>query len=157
MLIESPRAAGPELESIIVRVLNDPRNRQYAELLLQKCLEHLGNNAGSRRPASEVLENIYAVEQMVADNIMESYLVPELARRANTNENYFKRIFRWVFGIPPHQYIIRLRMRKARRLLSSGQSVKATAIACGYNGNAEFTKAFKKFWGLAPEDIRNDR
>jgi AraC-like DNA-binding protein len=156
-LIESPRAAGPELESIIAQVLQDPRNRQHAELLLQKCLEHLGNNSSSRRPASEVLENIYAVEQMVADNIMESHLVPELARRASTNVNYFKRMFRWIFGIPPHQYIIRLRMRKARRLLRSGQSVKATAIACGYNSNAEFTKAFKKFWRLAPEDVRSDR
>jgi AraC-like DNA-binding protein len=154
VLISSPRAAGPETELIIGHLLNEPRSEKNAELLLRNLFTHLEKDHQYKPPGREVLNNIYAVEQMIAENIREHYLLPELARRAKTNTCYLKQYFPWIFGITPYKYLVRLRMRKAMRLLKSGHSVKSTAIVCGYNSTAEFSKAFKKFWNVSPESIQ---
>ncbi|HTE26019.1 helix-turn-helix domain-containing protein [Flavitalea sp.] len=155
ILISAPRAAGAETELIIENILHEPRNEKNAELLLVNLFAHLEKDQAYKSPGQDVLNNIYAVEELIAENIRKHYLLPELARRANTNACYLKKYFPWIFGVSPYQYLVRLRMRQAKRFLKSGLSVKVTAKQCGYSSTAEFSKAFKKVVKVSPEKFRN--
>ena len=78
-----------------------------------------------------------------------------LAARANISEVYFRRRFKAQLGVSPKQYVLSLRLRKAKRLLAEGwQSITGVAEACGFEDIAHFSRAFKGRYGLTPSEYR---
>lgn len=76
-----------------------------------------------------------------------------LARQAGFSEVYFRRLFTQCYGMPPKQYILELRIRKARQLLTDGrQSITAVSEACGFSGVYHFSRFFKERTGLSPTE-----
>ena len=61
-------------------------------------------------------------------------------------ERYTKEVFRQ----GPHEWLRRLRLRQARRLLRQGWTVKATAYALGFKQPSHFSREFKRQTGIAP-------
>lgn len=78
-----------------------------------------------------------------------------LAARANISEVYFRRRFKAQLGVSPKQYVLSLRLRKAKRLLAEGwQSITGVAEACGFEDIAHFSRVFKGRYGLTPSEYR---
>ena len=66
-----------------------------------------------------------------------------------------ERAFSARFGISAKQYLIRLRMRHALRLLAEGtHAVKEVAYLCGFTDEKYFSRAFKKAYGYPPSQFR---
>jgi AraC-like DNA-binding protein len=64
--------------------------------------------------------------------------------------------FTQVMGYPPIQYLTRWRMQlAARRLTERGAKVAAVAQEVGYDSEAAFSRAFKKFSGQSPSEWRS--
>jgi two-component system response regulator YesN len=54
-----------------------------------------------------------------------------------------------------HDYLIQVRMEKAKVLLSTTDlSIKAVAISVGYRRDSSFGPAFKKYFGVSPSSYR---
>ena len=69
---------------------------------------------------------------------------------------YISKIFKEETGISPIQYLIQVRLEKAKDLLtSSSLSVKEIASAVGYGDAYYFSKLFKKHYDLSPTSYRN--
>lgn len=80
--------------------------------------------------------------------------MPEIARNAQLSEYHFYRLFKCVFGISPHQYILRKRLDLGRTLLLSGHcSVTQAAQQTGFADIYSFSKAFRKKFGAPPSRI----
>jgi len=63
--------------------------------------------------------------------------------------------FAHLVGEPPLTYLTRWRMQKATRLLRSGHaSIGEVASRVGYEAEAAFSKAFKRWTGVAPGAYR---
>ena len=78
-----------------------------------------------------------------------------LAARVNVSPSHFYTIFKRYVGSTPIDYFIRLRMRRARRLLEDpGMSVKAVAYTLGYDDPFYFSRIFKSFNRIAPSQYR---
>ena len=78
-----------------------------------------------------------------------------LARSAGMSINNFYRLFRREMGISPRRYREGLRLDFARRmLLESDAKISAVAQQCGYADRYQFSKAFKKYFGLTPAAVR---
>ena len=77
----------------------------------------------------------------------------ELAQQCNISEVYFRKLFSEQFGIPPKQYIIDIRMNKAKQLLSEG-SLKICAVSeqCGFSNPYHFCRTFKAYTGMTPTE-----
>jgi AraC-like DNA-binding protein len=59
------------------------------------------------------------------------------------------------FGISPKQYIIKLRMNLALRLLVEARlPVREIALSCGFLDEKYFSRAFKKQYGCSPSEMR---
>ncbi|UVI28547.1 AraC family transcriptional regulator [Paenibacillus spongiae] len=88
-------------------------------------------------------------------NLSEPLTIQEMARRANLSPSRFSAKFKEEFGVPPHQYVLDLRIRHARELLKTTDiGIDEIAAYCGFADIHHFSKAFKKAVNTAPGAYR---
>ena len=86
----------------------------------------------------------------------EPWTVASLALRAGMSRAGFAARFRELVGEPPLQYLTRWRMHKAAGMLRAGpESLGEIAGRIGYEAEAAFSKAFKRWAGHAPGAYRH--
>ncbi len=105
--------------------------------------------------------NRWGVLQNAVDQIYSSYHLPELsvgqlAQSCQISEVYFRRLFKEQFQVSPKQFVIDLRIQKARLLLSEG-SLKIWAIgeSCGFSTPYSFCRIFRQRTGMTPQEYRS--
>lgn len=77
--------------------------------------------------------------------------IGDLAQKCGISEIYFRQQFGKLFHRSPKQYIIDLRIRKAKQLLvGSDLSVAQVAEQCGFTNPYHFSRTFKDITGLTP-------
>ncbi len=79
-----------------------------------------------------------------------------LADRLNISSAYFGKLFTEFTGTKMLDYLLKVRMEKARELLLAepGQDIARIAALAGYNNSTYFTTAFKKYYGVTPSRFR---
>ena len=81
--------------------------------------------------------------------------IDELLTIDGYSYNYLRAVFREVTGIPPAEYLNRLRIEYVcEQLTYSGQSIKEIAYNIGFDDPQYFSRMFKKFTGLTPGQYR---
>jgi AraC-like DNA-binding protein len=84
-----------------------------------------------------------------------SWQVDSLAAEAGMSRSAFSLLFAELVGQPPMHYIGEWRMRRAEALLHDRRnSVYAIAAQFGYRTEAAFRRAFKRFTGRGPGEVR---
>ena len=79
--------------------------------------------------------------------------VSYLANLCGISEVYFRRLFVDKFSLTPKEYIIKLKLEHAKRLLESSQfTVSEIALMCGYTEPCHFSREFKKRFDLSPAE-----
>lgn len=82
--------------------------------------------------------------------------VGAVARHVAFSPNYFIGYFRERVGSPPYQYLVRLRMDEARRLLvETDLSVTDIAAQVGFVSPGHFTRTFKQTFDDTPSQFRS--
>jgi len=77
--------------------------------------------------------------------------IETLAGEAGLSPAHFARAFRESLGQPPHQYLLALRLERARRLLETTHaSLSDIAQRAGFADQAHFTRLFKRAFGVTP-------
>jgi len=88
-------------------------------------------------------------------NFHRKIALDEIAQVVNSSSANFSHLFKMETGITPVEYLIRLRMKKARELLKSTfLSVKQVMAASGYNSKSHFTRHFKRRFSVTPSEYR---
>lgn len=78
-----------------------------------------------------------------------------LSRRAGMKPSRFARLLKRFFGLTPTQYITKVRVSTATRLLRETNSpVSDIAQACGFYDHSAFTRVYRKITGLTPTQMR---
>lgn len=93
-------------------------------------------------------------KEFIDVNYHESISIDDITRAASMSEFHFFRMFKTVFGISPHQYMLKKRLEKAQFLLAAGQSVSNTAFECGFSDIFSFSKSYKRHYGKPPSAVR---
>lgn len=73
-----------------------------------------------------------------------------LARAVHLSKSHLVRLFRTQVGLPPHAYLLRLRISRACRLLAAGMPIAEAAHAAGFADQSHLTRHFKYYLGLTP-------
>ncbi len=112
--------------------------------ILQRIVSEDSNFYGVLLPALKYLE----------ENCFRPDLsITELANRCNMSDVYFRKLFFKQLGISPKQYIIDIRIEKARLLLSDGVlKIGAVAEKCGFTNQYHFSRIFRQKTGLTPTE-----
>lgn len=103
-----------------------------------------------KRNSDEQNDKISSIRRYVKYNYMLDINVESLARIFGFERSYLYRIFKQRYGIGVKEYIIKVRMEKAKELLLAGNSVKQTSELVGYSDEFSFSKAFKKHTNMSP-------
>ncbi len=87
----------------------------------------------------------------IESEYMNDLNVKNLAERLNLDRCYFSTLFMQHTGVSPAQYILNFRLNHAADLMvSHGVSPSIAAASVGYNDIYNFSKMFKKKYGLSP-------
>jgi len=105
--------------------------------------------------AREIPLTVAAALNHLEMNLTEATTPAALARRAGLPPHRFARFMKRFFGLTPNQYIAKVRITAASRLLrETDDSVAAIALACGFYDHSAFTRAFRKVTGTTPSQFR---
>jgi AraC-like DNA-binding protein len=79
-----------------------------------------------------------------------------LSDAVGTNRFVLLRAFRRAFGVPPHAFVLQLRVERARARLARGASLSGTAFELGFADQSHFSRVFARVVGLAPGAYRRE-
>lgn len=129
----------------------DPEPGAWAlQLLAQLHAATRDRDAGN--PMSHIVAR---AEQILAASLETPPPMASLAKELGVAYSHFRREFKMRTGLPPKQYLLRLRLDKARRLLgNTSGSVKTIADQLGFNSPFHLSTAFKKEFGVSPAHWR---
>jgi AraC family transcriptional regulator len=152
------RAIGNTLDAELAS--ERPTPRVYAESLAAAMAAHIfarytnpvyrGQHCAglNRTQLRRVLDYIH-------DNLDRELALDEIAAVANLSKYHFAKSFRAAMGIAPHQYIVKVRIEKARKLLAVDSiSVEEVANRVGYADKGHFAYQFHKIVGVSPNRYR---
>ena len=101
-------------------------------------------------------QRINKVILYINNHLSEDLNLNQLASYSNFSVYHFHRIMRAYLGEPIGNYILRLRLETAARLLMFTQEqIADIAWKTGYETPSAFTNAFKNRFGLSPVEFRN--
>lgn len=115
---------------------------------LEQGLNH--ERAHAMTTATTVSPAIRDVLRFMEENLAEPLTLAQLARICDLSVYRFATVFRQETGIPPHQYLCRLRILHAQELLRQGTSPATAAMESGFFDQSHLSRHFKRFCGLTP-------
>ena len=116
------------------------------ELLTMTAAETVG--AGGGRLVDSILS-------YVQRNFMENLTVRDIARACACSPSAVSHLFKAEMGLPLKEYVNRLRIDQAKKLLESTHApITAVAMMCGFANSSYFATAFKKAEGMTPGEYR---
>jgi AraC-like DNA-binding protein len=75
----------------------------------------------------------------------------ELARECGLSSSHFARAFSRTTGMPPHRWLMKRRVERAKHLLAAGElELAQIALACGFVDQSHLNRVFTRFEGCAP-------
>lgn len=96
----------------------------------------------------------HAMEYM-AYHYREKIRINELADYIGVNRSYLTSSFKKAIGCSPQEYLVNLRMEKAKAMLrNSNMQINGIAAAVGYTDQLAFSKIFKQHFGVSPKTYR---
>ena len=80
-----------------------------------------------------------------------------LAGKLGISEVYLRKLFSQHYGTTPKQFIIDMRIQKAKSLLTNGtHTITAVSEECGFSSLYHFCRAFKEKTGMTPTEYAKD-
>lgn len=88
-------------------------------------------------------------------NIDQDINIEKVATELCVSYAWFRKAFKTYTGIAPHQYLIQLKIEKAKMLLSNRtKSIKEIAFSLNFESAFYFSKLFKDKTGVSPNEFR---
>lgn len=101
-------------------------------------------------PKAYLYRRIVQAKLFIDAHYAENIDLHNIAGEAFFSRFHFTREFKKIYGKTPHQYLIKLRIEKASRLLQTTISVSDVCYAVGFESLGSFSALFKRLTGLAP-------
>ncbi|HZG86424.1 response regulator transcription factor [Paenibacillus sp.] len=106
-------------------------------------------------PANESV--VEEIKRFIAGHYYEDILLDDIARKQYyVDPSYLSRLFKHETGVKFSEYLLSVRMQRAKELLETCPqlSISDVANAVGYNDSSYFVQLFKKYYGQTPGKFR---
>ncbi|WP_370965367.1 helix-turn-helix domain-containing protein [Amycolatopsis sp. cg9] len=164
-LAEELGSTDPLLEQLVLSldgVVRDwePSARTYADQLGALVAAQLVRRHGAgpvREPVALGLSDrqFATVRDFMADRLAEPVPLAELAALAGLSVSQFSRRFKARTGLPPHRFLLRLRVEQAGLLLRTGDApIAEIALRCGFSHQEHLTRVLRAQLGTTPAALR---
>ena len=137
---------------------------QLSNLLAGQLVLRHSNRRGSPEYAEPLRPNglsdrqLARVRELLEDRLAEPVPLAVMAAAVGLSVSQFCRQFKARVGLAPHQYLLRLRVDTACRLLSDQSlPIASVAVKCGFSHQEHLTRMMRRHLGTTPAAIRRDR
>lgn len=97
------------------------------------------------------------VRSYLEDHYSENISLSELTRLTGLSGFHLTNAFSQEVGLPPHAYLLQIRVLRAKELIAQGRSIVDAALATGFSHQSHLNRHFKRMLGLTPGQYRNGR
>lgn len=126
----------------------------FAELIDRHNEQIVGVELMENGPGVEFAKRLLV---HITENYMEKIRINELAYEMGINRCYLSNSFKRLTGYSPSEYLVQIRMEKAKSLLTkTDYSINRIASQVGYSDSLAFSKIFKSRFGESPKKYRED-
>ncbi len=116
------------------------------------------------KPSEELIQKKQEMKRLqdafdfISMNFCEKLTLNDVAESVHMSPNYFSSYFRRVTNIGFSDYLVELRLKKAKELMKNTKlNSKEIAIRCGFHNMSNFYRLFKKNTGISPRDKRKNQ
>lgn len=110
---------------------------------------------GDRSISSAQVRHVIAMVRHVLENLEKPLRNADIAAVTGLHENYALTLFTQVMRTPLKQFVIRMRLMRARALLvESSMAIATVAEESGFSSLSQFYAQFKAGYGLPPAEVR---
>lgn len=151
--------AGPAPLDLLRRLASTIRNQSEAAERQASAIAYqlLTLAASGRRDEAEDRRVSEAVRIIHSEWNQPQLCVKQLADRLHLHRSSLARRFEAAVGIPPVNYLIRLRVQNALSMLKQTEkSIAEVAAFCGYNDPNYFARLIRRYTGLSPRGFRHE-
>lgn len=164
LFLPHPRPVGTAVldavQELFYKTYGPDLQRKYWELKLKQALfaklAETYTEPVSPHPTQMETELARKARDIIVQNISIHHSNEKLAQMTGWSESSLKRAFRREFGMGPYEYLRRLRMEEAHRLLQLGHQVKTVAMAVGMRPS-HLTTEFQRHFGYKATLVKNSK
>jgi AraC-like DNA-binding protein len=123
------------------------------ETLLYGALLTLLKRHAVKRPLPKHFRNspaAHKIREFLHAGCKASPSIKTLAGKVGLSPFQTIRVFQRQFGMPPHAYLIQLKVEAAKRLLAGGSAIAAVAVEVGFSDQAHLNRHFRRMTGITP-------
>ena len=165
-LIDRLAIRDPFLEQLAYAFKNELENetgdRLYRESLQTMLCAHLlryhcstaivTTEVSGGLPASKLRQVI----DYIQSNLEYDLSLAQLAKVAHVSSHHFGKLFKQSMGVTPHQYVLKYRIERAKKLLRDRKlTLTEISLATGFCHQSHFTNTFRRCTTLTPRQYRD--
>ena len=133
---------------IFNQMITDANSSSLPEFALSAALFQLyARLFGGKRSGND---HVQRVKNYIHTCYMQPVRVEQIAQQLNLDRRYLSRLFKAHTGQTMQEYLLNVRLEAARQHLKEGCSVNRAAALCGYEDVSNFSRMFKRRFGVAP-------
>lgn len=171
LLHQVPLLQGDTISQLLQRLSISARDKRRDEETEELFLEVTGQilnlirlrqdaliNLSGRRQStlSDLIPRLLQARQYIEAHVFEPIKTRHVANYVGLSEFHFGRLFKSAFDVTTYQYLLRLRLDKARLLLEASElTVTTIAMRVGYDSLSAFIHAFRRRFGMSPTEYRS--
>ncbi|BAS55690.1 AraC family transcriptional regulator [Leptolyngbya boryana CZ1] len=136
-------------------------SRFYADSIVTAMAAHLLRNYSTRKHCFRDYEDGLSKQKLrqaieyIEAHLGEDISLSDIATELGISQYYFCHLFKRSTGISPHQFLIRQRVERAKRLLKqSERTITSVALECGFANQSHFARCFRQCIGVNPNQFR---
>ncbi|MEY9754253.1 helix-turn-helix domain-containing protein [Bradyrhizobium yuanmingense] len=154
------RHIGASLQQALRRP--DETNQLFIDHMMLALTAHVAQAYGGLRPSEPNRGGLAPWQVKRVCERLESDLggklsLQEIAAEFDLSISHFSRAFRISTGLPPHQWLLRQRVKAAKQLMTVRDlSLSEIAISAGFANQSHFTRVFSSVVGVSPGTWRRE-
>lgn len=145
--------------SLLHKSWDDETSRMERESRMAEFFAEMRASIAQATPAVAKCDRraVRLAREYLAAHFAENPSLAALAAIAGLSPFHLLRLFRAETGMPPHAWLTRLRVVRARKLLASGRAIADVAAETGFADQSHLTRCFKALVGVTPGVYRYKR
>ena len=139
-------------------------NALFADYVFAAIRMHLAQTYGGLKPSSEKTQGALApwqvrrAKHLLLDDLQANRSLSDLAEACGLSVRHLTRAFKATTGLPPHRWLLRRRVERAKDLLeATDKDIATIALACGFADQSHLTRVFHTIVGTSPGAWRRQR
>jgi AraC family transcriptional regulator len=134
------------------------------QLDLYQSLRRVGHSAAGRRAVPTVNQSgglapwqLRRAVEYIRQHAARQVTIKEVAASIELSDSHFRRAFKIATGLPPHRWLLGVRIGEAQKLLKEGVvPLSEIALVTGFGDQSHFSRTFQKIIGVSPRVWQRD-